>query len=479
MSIITRECINKNISFSDYDSNYKRTEYGYKDLSKRIDFFKNFFVDDGAQPGDTVLIGYAAGIDQTSAFFAAVELGMIIIMADYKTLENEEYAGFLDTKTKIMMPINYFLFREHHDVDENSINYKLEFFKDICARVVQSKDIDEYDNYAPNNIMAPAGSDIMMRCTSSGTTGTPKLINHTHEFVYNISKRNSKMYDNTVILLWNLNHGSSLATYFVPALMSKKVINFIHAIKPLEDKSKAILPLKDALQNSNHVMVPYAETLESFLNVFDLPKLTYYTLSTISNKMRNGLSQKKCKDIISLFGCNETSGPVFINKASYDNFEVDVYHKVDDYYDIEEIDTLTVRLKEYGISINTQDTFEKKDENSFRFYGRKNLMRVNGLEVFKAYDNLIDFDATLIYDSVYNEIYLAAWIRFGKKEFEESVLVEKIKEINEKMSNMSGGSHKISKFKFLRRYQYTLGVKIDHEFLRVYFRERVESNVEV
>lgn len=479
MSLITRNIINKNILFCDYDSKYKKTEYGYKHLSKRIDFFKNFLIDQGCKRGDSILIGYAVGLDQTSAFFAASELGLVIIVADYKVLDNEEYVGFLDTKTKILMPIKYFLFREHHDAPEDFVNFKLQFYNQVCETVIKSKQIEEYSNYEPNDTIWAKESDILMRCTSSGTTGTPKKVTHTHEFLHNISKRNSIFFDNEVTLLWNLNHGSSLATYFVPALMSDNVTNFNNAIKELQDTPEAILPLKDALKNSNHVMIPYPETIERFIEVFEFPELTYYTLSPISNKIRNGLSNGRCKDIISFFGSNETSGPVLINKASYDNFEVDVYHKVDDYYDIEEIDTLTVRLKEYGISINTQDTFEKKDETSLTFKGRKNLMRVNGLEVFRAYNDLIDFDADLIYDSVYNEIYLAAWMRFGKKEFEEYVLAEKIKEINEKMSNMSGGSHKISKFKFLKRYQFTLGVKIDHEFLRSYFRERVENNVEV
>lgn len=477
MSLITRNIINKNIKFYDYDGSFNKTEYGYDDISLQVDYFKNLLVDSGAKKGESVLIGFSASIQQIGLFFASCELGLSVIVADYKAMNNEEYSGFLDTKTKILMPINYFIGFDPRDLEPEEM-YKFLFYKEVCETIITCEDLESYTNYSKNDKILADKDDIVLRCTSSGTTGTPKLVEHTHEFLYNISKRNSSFFDGHVALLWNLNHGSSLATYFLPSIMSSDAEQFTNMVS-IPRYNELDNMMEKILSKINHIMIPYTEVLEKFLDSFSFPQMTYYTLSPIQKKMTTDSMKKKYKDIISFFGSNETSGPIFINKASYDNFEVDVYHKVDDYYDIEEIDTLTVRLKEYGISINTQDTFEKKDETSLTFKGRKNLMRVNGLEVFRAYNDLIDFDADLIYDSVYNEIYLAAWMRLGKKEFEESVLVKKVKEINEKMTNMSGGSHKISKFKFLKRYLFTLGVKIDHEFLRSYFRERVENNVEV
>lgn len=477
MSLITRDIINRDIKFYDYYDDSAKMEYDYDDISTDVDYFKNLLVDSGAKKGESVLIGFAPSIKQIALFFASCELGLSVIVADYKAMNNEEYSGFLDTKTKILMPINYFIGFDPRNLEPKDA-YKFLFYKEVCETVITCEDLESYTNYNKNDTILANKNDIILRCTSSGTTGTPKLVEHTHEFLYNISKRNTSFFDGHVSLLWNLNHGSSIATYFLPSIMSSEVEQFTNILS--YQKGDIIYDgIEEVLSCCNHMMIPYTEVLEHFLDAFSFSQMTYYTLSPIPKKMTTDSMKNKYKDIISFFGCNETSGPIFINKASYDNFEVDVYHKFDDYYDIEKIDTLTVRLKEYDISINTQDTFEKKDKTSLTFKGRKNLMRVNGLEVFRAYDDFVDFDANLIYDSVYNEIYLSAWIRSGKKDIEEKELIEKIKEINEKMSNMSGGSHKISKFKFLKRYLFTLGVKIDHEFLRSYFRERVENNVEV
>lgn len=477
--LITRDIINKDIVFYDYDHKFNKTQYDYVKLSAKIDFFKNFLMYKNCKKGESILIGFAASIEQIALFFAAAELGLSVIVADYKILDNEEYIGFLDTKTKILMPITYFIGFNDSGTDDEAVRKHL-FYSDVCDNVFTYKDLQNYHNYDNNDIIIADKNDILLKCTSSGTTGTPKKVEHSHEFLYNISKRNSTFFDGHVALLFNLNHGSSLATYFLPSLMSPNVKEFTNGSSQQNYKGENNVNIwTKVLNKCNHLMIPYTEILEQFLLGFNFPEMTYYTLSPIQKNMTTDKMKSRYKDIMSFFGCNETSGPIFINKASYDDFQVNVYRKIDDYYNIESIDPLIVNLKEYRISINTQDAFEKKDLTGFTFFGRRNLMRVNGLEVFKKYEEFVNFDADLIYDSVYNEIYLAAWVRLGKKEFEEEELIKKISEINKKMHSMSGGSHKITKFKFLKRYHFTLGVKIDHEFLRSYFREKVENNVEV
>ena len=52
----------------------------------------------------------------------------------------------------------------------------------------------------------PQASDELLLCTSSGTTDTPKKIKHTHEFLFEISYRNEKIFkfDGNVLHLKNL-----------------------------------------------------------------------------------------------------------------------------------------------------------------------------------------------------------------------------------------------------------------------------------
>jgi hypothetical protein len=463
--IITREVINKNITFADYGKGDIPKYYYYNDVSKRVDLFKNYLISIGCKKGESVLIGYAPGIDQLGLFLAVCELGLNFIVNDYKTIDNEKF-NFIDTKTKILSPINYFF--DYGNFFEHKRNY----FKKISDNYIEWSDIEQFNDDSPNNTIWAKPNDILMKCTSSGTTGTPKKVTHTHEFLYNISKRNTLFFNDNVLLVYNFNHGSSLATYFIPALMSENVKQFSNAYAELlkdEDKTENVF------NNVDHVMIPYGNQLEEIIENYSFANLTYYTLSSISNKWISDY-KNKYKDIISIFGCNETSGPIFINKASYDNFETAVYHKVDDYYTIESIDPLIVYLKEYDKIINTKDIFSIKNDG-FEFKGRNDLLRINGLEIKKDYVNLLNkFQgyADFIYDTVYNKIYLAVWLtNLDSEKYNRSI--EEISRINKYLRNSTNNSHSISKFDFLNKDDFVTGVKLDHEFLRSYFREKVKD----
>ena len=397
MTIITRHTINKNIEYVD---SFDHFAYSYIDVSRKVDLFKNFLLGIGAKRGESVLIGYGAGINQTALFLAICELGMSVIINDYTVLP---YNKSIDTKSKVLMPIDYFfsLSGETHR--------KYEYFDRICNRIITQEEIEQYDDYKENDLILAEASDILIKCTSSGTTQTPKLIKHTHEFLFNISKRNSSMFYGNVGLMWNLNHGSSSATYFLPTLMSNDVTKVFSANSKLLECKETFYSLFGDVE---HIMIPYANSLEKSIDDFSLPNLTYYTLGSISPKMVKAVKTNRCKDIISFFGCNETSGPIFVNKASYDDFSPEIYHAFDSYYEIENLNPLKVKLSEYSITINTNDNFEKIDDVKFKFNGRADLIKINGFPVCESYNQIYlpdDNNYSLVYDISYNRIYLALW----------------------------------------------------------------------
>lgn len=455
--LITRDIINKDILFSDYVDHSNQQEYSYEDISIKIDFFKNYLLDIGCKKGESVLIGYACGIDQTALIFAICELGLNFIVNDYKMLEGD--INFIDTKSKILMPIDYYF-----DID-NTSDFKKKYISNISKRTITNSELSEYDNYEPNHLILADPSDIVMKCTSSGTTGTPKLVQHTHEFIYNISKRNEIFFNNTVGIAYNLNHGSSLATYFLPAIISSNVKNIVNLPAYFMRNDGYITYVEkvyNILQKFDHLMVPYENQLNRIIKSYDLPNIVYYTLTSITQELYK--NKHKFKDIVSFFGCNETSGPIFINRASFDDFRTDVYHKVDDYYELKSISPLTVTLKEYSTDLNTNDVFEH--QNGFKFSGRKNLLRINGVDIQKdSHYNILkeyEIDGDFVYDTVYNEIYLALW---SDKKCE-------IQSINVELAKISNGAHAISKYEQLKKYDFVTGVKLDQELLRCYFRER-------
>lgn len=480
--IITRDVINKNITFLDYDLSDNIIEYSYDDISRKVNLYKNYLVSIGCEKGESVLIGYGPGIDQIALFLAICELGLIVIVNDYRTLNNNKF-DFIDSKTKILSPIDYFF--DYNGVKgekrELELSFKREFFKKICNNYITIEEVIEFGNYNSNDLVWANSDDILMKCTSSGTTGTPKKVQHTHEFLYNISYRNTQFFDGSIALLFNFNHGSSLATYFIPAMMSPKTAKFCNISRELLDgKNKEIRSDCDKVRfmfkDIDHVMLPYADDLDRMVEIYAFPNITYYTLSPLIEDLLIAQKRKHCKNIISFFGCNETSGPIFINSTKFSDFKTSAYYLIDDYYKIKSFNPLTVYLKEYDNDIDTKDIFEKVDDR-FIFKGRNDLIRINGLPISKDYSsylNDIDPRADFIYDTVYGKIYLAIWSRDKNQQVENT-----INSINNKLVNVSNGKHEIYKVDFLVRSDFVSGVKLDHELCREYFRNKVSKYAKI
>ena len=459
MSVITREFINKDIEFTNFNVHGKQVSINYTQLCQKIDWYKNLIQLHGGSYGDNIVIGTPPTVDQTACVFACLELGISISIVDYGRKDNFEQYKFTDPKTELLTPIDFFIVNETDDTD------KYEFFSNTCLTTILVSKFNKTDvDLNKENLEVFATEDtIAIKCTSSGTTTRPKIIFHTHEFLYQVVIRNSKMFDQVVGLASNLNHGSSVATYYLPAIHSSKVTRLVHFGSLGGD-------LENTLRTNtvNHLMIPYSWLLEQVTRS-KFPDTTFYTLSTISKEMKKRYNELHFRDIISIFGCNETSGPTLINQISYENFAEDVYYQPDDFYKISIIkDILHISLPVYGTTINTQDIFSKAGEK-YIFVVRDDLQRINGRDV-----NLTEYkriasetgNCDLIIDSAKSAIYLAVWDDSTKAD-------ELVMQINNKFKKASNKDHYINKVKVLDKQEFLSGVKIDNELLRRYFREYV------
>ena len=458
--MITRNIINPNISFIDYSTiSTHMYSYSFTHLNRLIDAYKNLLISKGAKKGNSIVIGTQANTSQIALVLACAELGLTIVIVAYPLPTNQTSKVKIATwmKLKLMLPIDYFILDNRNQTD------KFQIFKDVC-RVTILIDEEQLD-YTPNDVVYADKDTILFKCTSSGTTGTPKIITHTHGFMSKLIERNSKQFYGSMGMITNLAHGSSPAVYFLPGMMSKDTTQYINFPNlPLVEIAE-ILRSHDL--SLDHLLVPYTLFVDQLFDKSNesLPGCVIHTLGLIRKSWVEAVKNNRAKDIISIFGTNETSGPFMINQATDVDFDENTYKVTDDFYDLELIDDcLYVGIKEYGSVIETNDKFLKRGDK-FVHVGRSNLYRINDLEIdLGKYQSIIDelLKAELVVDVKQDRIYLAIW--------DQDFDIHKVRHIDNVMRNDSNGLHFISKYDSLNYPDYLNGIKIDKEMLREYFR---------
>lgn len=473
--MISRSLINKNIKFHDVtlqNNSVHIDSFSYNDLEKLIDRYKNILLSKGAKTGYSAVIGLPVSIKQTALVFACAELGITVTIVDYphgKNFKPNTYVpGSIDTKLSLMLPITFLLSTNNKYTLNND---KTRILMDVCNSTLLLDEI-ESDN-SKNEIILSKPDTTFLKCTSSGTTTTPKVITHTHEFMSQLIVRNSKMFNGKMAMIANLNHGSSPATFFLPGVVSTEVTDFYH-ICPSTDVGHFAL-ISQHLSNLgihlNHVMFPYSHLIENFFSSeTKLQDCTFYTLSIIKKEWIKFVNNK-IKDIISIFGTNETSGSLMINQASDVDFKENTYKLLDNFYkiNITEKNELQVTMPIYKKTILTGDRF-RYSENKLEHLGRSNLYRVNDLEINIDYINKFiqtNCNGEILVDLIKDSLYLILW---------EDVDYNAIKIIDKKLREMSGDLHYISKFAALKQENFMTGVKVDRQLLREYFRNMVNQN---
>jgi hypothetical protein len=480
MKVIDRNIINSKITFYDITKDGQLIKYSYKEFEQLVDLIKNYFLSNyNIKFGETVLIGYyGTCLAKLASVFACLELGLSISIVDYNiTIISPESA----TKTKLLSPIHYFICEDDEFPKENPKS-KYAILVKHCLNTIYFTDIKNHQYNKDLNCKVKIDpKSIAMRCTSSGTTGTPKIIEHSHEFLFDLCQRNSKMFYGNVVNEKCLGHGSGPATYFIPTLMSKDVKNVYN----YWGEGSEFNDTGYFMRNENifdHIMIAYTHDIDGYLNNIneDNPpsRTIIYTLSTIKKEWIPYVRENKIKDIISIFGTSETSGPLFLNYATDKNFVQNKFNLVDDYYKISftEKNILEVDIPIYNRKLCTNDEFEIRNDG-FYHNGRSDLIRINGhvvdihshnkiLEVLSPY-----LDAKFVYDPAINEIYLAVW----KNTLDLHILVDKI---NTKIGTICWAHH-ISKYEILNPNSFFTGIKMDNQLLRDYFRSNVEikSNI--
>lgn len=480
MWTITRNIISK--QFVGQNIPNDSVPFNRDELTAKIDSWKYILKTQcNARHGESILIGLQIlNIDYLAICIASAELSLKIVVVDYSRNDDFQDLEYSDPKTKILSPIDIFLhdFSKHALDNEPKRFSKFVFFNTHSNRTYSI--IDDFDftvkdpvEFSKIKDMMPAPSDILLRCTSSGTTGTPKIVEHTHEFLFKISLRNSKKFSGICVHTRNLNHGSSLAVYLLPTIMSERVTKHIFRDldenQPFDQFIENIVDVKDELE---FIIFPYPFMVDEFIdasvrNNISWPNLNVQTLSYIQNKSKDAVDNGTFKSITSIFGSNETSGPVFELTIHKQNVSQDSsqFTKVDDFYGVElsDLGMLAVRMPVYATEIVTNDIFEKQ-QDFYTHKGRSDLVKINGevLDIKVINDlNVKNTDIYLVTDSLQNCLYLACW---------RSLPEDTISELKLFFKN-TYDRIEITKVAVLTKKNFMSGIKIDNELLREYFRK--------
>jgi hypothetical protein len=174
--------------------------------------------------------------------------------------------------------------------------------------------------------------------------------------------------------------------------------------------------LLDCEQIDRVLMFP--AKLIDFRRVTQSEKVCIYTLAPLSDDYVQHTVGDCGHSVYSIFGCTETSGPLFLPSITPENYhcadQCNMGQPLDNFYQLSLNNNLLTVTMPDGSTVCTGDKFDIVD-NNFIFQGRSNLYRIDDVKVDLG--DLIQLVEThtgmksqsyfdVVVDQAYNSIYL-------------------------------------------------------------------------
>ena len=347
-----------------------------------VDRYKNLLEKKySAKPGHTV-VNNLTGEDRVSLFLACAELGLVTIISEISSFSEKLFYEkrynipfFVPERVNLIGVVDYCF-------GDDSI------YSNLSEHVVDETD---WTDDEPNDKILASPSSILIRSTTDS-----KLIEHTHEYMFSLGQRNSKLLEGNVQV--------------------EKDIFFMLA----------------ALISDVNIQYEYDVT-------------TDIIESTVLRKW---------------IGNVEIGTPIFIRDKNNRLVEVD------DYYGVEIIDDRPYMLVPvYDVVGVMDDRYEQLDDGSYKCLGKSDLITINNQEFYLTYLNSIANkyvrNCNLVYDSVYNKVYLAVWE-------EQEDLHHKVMQLYYQLEDR----FEITRFSVLDNGLFLLENSIDYEAIKDYFRNK-------
>ena len=347
-----------------------------------VDRYKNLLEKKySAKPGQTV-INNLTGEDHVSLFLACAELGLVTIISEISSFSEKLFYEkkynipfFVPERVNLIGVVDYCF-------GDDSI------YSNLSEHVVDETD---WTDDEPNDKILASPSSILIRSTTDS-----KIIEHTHEYMFSLGQRNSKLLEGNVQI--------------------EKDIFFMLA----------------ALISDVNIQYEYDVT-------------TDIIESTVLRKW---------------IGNVEIGTPIFIRDKNNKLVEVD------DYYGVEIIDDRPYMLVPvYDVVGVMDEKYEQLDDGSYKYVGKFDKVIINNHELYLEHLNRIANeyvrDCTLVYDSVYEKVYLAVWE--DQEDLHHKVM---------KLYYQFEDRFDISRFALLDYDLFSVNNSIDQEAIRDYFRNK-------
>ena len=436
MDIITRNVLHPEFEITalnrDENDNIFPIHMTRQQLEEKIDLAKTYLIKEfNAKKGQHVVMCITYWPNYPIWLFACAELGMKFIISDFpKTVLAMEKMPLYKTADIVLWDMVY---PPGYDQPQYAS-------KKLHCNVL--------DTYKPTEIVSPVWcepEDSIMITTSSGTTATPKLIEHNHEFFFRMMNSNAVLYDlKENEKCWhdkNLQHGVILGVYFLP--LANRCKSHFHA--PIgwdggereELLHKAMIDTVQA-EKINRIAV-FFDAMEWFSEGMDLSKKQHDQMKIhYIGAMKEKYLSRMCGDfgyiITPQFGSQEVGGPVFYCEIGPDNYKewnLRNYGTPSPFY--KEVTTegdKLLKITDYrGNVIHTGDRFDVED-GVFTFIGRADLCRINGKTVYYYFLNSVVAEVTgLVSEKDFDVVFdsdLECWYIRTNEELD-------LEELNKKM----------------------------------------------
>lgn len=408
--IITRDIIRSDTTINGYSKN---------DLCEFINYWKIKLLDLGAKPGDKIALSFDTGeIHYYALIFTAFELGMRIVSLHRPNSEKE----CLSSKSNAHLPLDYYVYLDGYLSNPNT-SFAVRHFKKNSKHTISYGSLewktssDKFRSTKETPVYAQA-DDVAFCCTSSGTTGDPKLISYTHKFLYDLCQHNWKDIgyneNDTMLHYSSLNHGGVI-TLLLSALMICKG-HYFQTFSSYKDKVQD--DIKACIKN-NVTKIFFANGGEAScfieaLHEYDLrlPNTTILLLSFICPDWCKAIKQGRLRSAASLFGCSEICGPVFL--PHLDSSNVDSFNPrylgepMTRYYDTKIIDNrIHTKLKD-----GREFVFDDVVSDEGYLISKNRLQKINDIDINQL--DIIElvgkhcsrYSFEVFIDEIYNELYL-------------------------------------------------------------------------